>query len=154
MDSPVLAAPRIPAMAPGAIDKVRQLEALAKERPQVAFETEHVLHGGMYARTICVPAGVMITGALVKLATLLIIQGDALAYVGGDEPLRLQGYGVLAASAGRKQVFVALADTRITMVFPTEARTVDEAERQFTDEAGILSSRGDPASNRITITGE
>lgn len=146
--------PRIPAMTPAAIDKVRQLEGVASQRPQVTIMTEHAIHGGMYARTIRLPAGVMITGALVKLATLLIVQGDAMAYIGDDEPLRLHGYTVLPASAGRKQAFVAIGDTNMTMVFPTAARTVDEAERKFTDEIDILMSRRDPASNATTITGD
>jgi hypothetical protein len=154
VDELAIATPRIPAMTPAAIDKVRQLEGVASQHPQVAIMTEHVIHGGMYARTIRLPAGVMITGALVRLATLLIVQGDAVAYIGDDAPLRLQGYTVLPASAGRKQAFVAIGDASMTMVFPTAARTIDEAEREFTDEIEILMSRRDPASNAITITGE
>ncbi len=141
-------------MSPAAIDKVRQLEGLASAQPQVALTTEHVIHGGMYSRTICIPAGTMITGALVKVATLLIVDGDALAYIGDDEPMRLQGYTVLPASAGRKQAFVAIEATHLTMLFPTEAKTVEEAESQFTDEVEILLSRRDADSNSIVITGE
>ncbi|CAN5192002.1 hypothetical protein BH10PSE6_BH10PSE6_16910 [soil metagenome] len=150
----VAVAPRIPAMSPAAIDKVRQLEQLAGAQPQVPIVTGHVIHGGLYARTICLPAGVMITGALVKRATLLIVSGDARAYIGDDEPLRLQGYTVLPASAGRKQAFVALADTHLTMLLPTQARTVEDVEREFTDEIEILLSRRDADSNHVTITGE
>lgn len=147
-------APRIPAMSPAAIDKVRQLESLASERPQVAIMTEHVLHAGMYARTIRIPADTMITGVLVKLATLLIVQGDAVAYIGEDEPMRLRGYTVLPASKGRKQAFVALAETHMTMLFPTAARSVEEAEHEFTDETDILLSRRDVGNNHVVITGE
>ena len=42
--------------------------ACAASCRQVPIETRHVLHAGMYARTICIPAGVLITGALVKVA--------------------------------------------------------------------------------------
>lgn len=154
MNDVAITTPRIPAMTSAAIDKVRQLEALASEQKQVEITTEHVIHGGMYARTICIPAGTMITGALVKRATLLIVQGDALAYIGDDEPMRLQGYTVLPASAGRKQAFVAIEPTHLTMILPTAARTVEEAEAEFTDEVEILLSRRDAGSNRIIITGE
>jgi hypothetical protein len=147
------ARPRIAAMSEAAIGKVRRLEGLARTLPQVAIETGHVIHGGLYARTIFVPAGVMITGAEIKIATLLVVSGDALVYLDGA-PLRLQGYTVLPASAGRKQAFVALAGTHLTMVFPSDARSIDEAERQFTDEADTLASRRDAGSNHIVITGE
>jgi hypothetical protein len=99
-----------------------------------------------------VPAGVVITGALIKVATLLVAHGAAIVYV-GDEPLHLSGHTVLPASAGRKQAFVALSDVHLTMIFPTNARTVAEAEAQFTDEPELLASRRDDR-NRIVVTGE
>jgi len=89
---------------------------------------------------VMVPAGVLITGVLIKIATLLIVQGDALVYIGG-EPTRLNGYNVVPAAAGRKQAFIAESDVYLTMIFPTDALDVDEAERQFTDEVELLVSR-------------
>lgn len=154
MNELAIMTPRIPPMTPAAIDKVRQLEAWAGRLEHVPVATEHVIHAGLYARTVRLPAATMITGALVKLATLLIVQGDAVAYIGDDAPLRLRGYSVLPASPGRKQAFVAIEPTSITMMFPTRARTVEEAEREFTDELDLLLSRRAPDSNRTVITGE
>src|SRR5216684_8484560 len=121
----IVAHTAIPAMGPAAVSKVRALEAIARKLPQVPLETHHILHGGLYARTIRIPAGVTITGALIKVATVLIVRGDVLIYVGDEEPLRLEGYNVLPASAGRKQAFATLADTHITMICSTEVRTVE-----------------------------
>lgn len=132
--------PHIPAMSPRAIDNVRRLEEVALTCPQVAIPTDHVLHAGLYARTITIPAGVVLTGALIKIATLLIVQGDAVVYVEGG-PVELRGYNVLAAAAGRKQAFIAETDVNLTMIFPTQAKTVEEAETEFTDEADRLFSR-------------
>jgi hypothetical protein len=146
-----LASPRIPATSPAALAEVRELEANLLALPQVAIETRHVLHGGMYARTIIIPANVVLTGALIRIATLLVIDGDVLVHTDG-EPMRITGRHVLPASAGRKQAFVILAETHLTMLFPTRATTVEEAEDEFTDEAGTLFSRA--GANHITITGE
>lgn len=121
--------------------KVRSLESLAEKQPQVPIRTEHTFHAGMYARTIYVPKGVMITGVLIKVPTLLICQGDVMIYVGGDAPLHATGYNVITAEAGRKQAFVAQGDMALTMLFPTKATTVEEAEEEFTDEADKLLSR-------------
>ena len=146
-------APALPAMAPAAIERVRLVEELAMRSPQIELDTQHVLHAGMYARTIRLPAGVMITGALIKIATLVIVQGNAVVWVGNGSR-ELVGYNVLTASAGRKQAFYAVTETFITMIFPTHACDVETAEKHFTDEASNLASRRDDARNTTIVTGE
>ncbi len=139
-------------MTPEAIDKVRQLEARTAELEQVEIPTDHVLHGGMYARTIKIPAGVLLTGALIKRTTMLVISGHVTVFV-GEGSIEITGYQVLPASAGRKQAFLAHADTFVTMLFPSEAASIEAAENEFTDEADRLLSRRQ-ACESITITGE
>lgn len=146
--------PALPAMTTNGIDKVRRIEKVAATLPQVSLLTDHVLHAGMYARTIHVPAGVMITGALIKVPTVLMLHGNAAVYIGEEVPLRCVGYNVLTAAAGRKQAFVAETDICLTMIFPTDAKTVEEAEAEFTDEAALLASRRPDTPNQITVTGE
>lgn len=143
--------PVIPAMSAKAIRAVRALEEKVLALPQVPIATRHVLHAGMYARTICVPAGVLITGAHITIPTLLILSGHATLFI-GDEDVELTGYAVIPASAGRKQAIYAHADTLLTMLFPTAARTVEDAEQEFTDEPERLGSRRAP--NHVTTTGE
>lgn len=143
---------KIPAMTPHDIERVRELERELLACPeQIEFPTEHVFHAGMYARTIVMPAGCVMTGALIKRATMLILSGDAVVFYGQDVQ-RLSGYHVLPASAGRKQAFIAVDETRLTMLFPTTSQSVDEAEREFTDEYELLASHH--CENRIVITGE
>lgn len=139
-------------MTPEAIDKVRQLEARTAELEQVEIPTDHVLHGGMYARTIKIPAGVLLTGAHIKRTTMLVISGHVTVFV-GEGSIEVCGYQVLPASAGRKQAFLAHADTFVTMLFPSEAASIEAAENEFTDEADRLLSRRQ-ACESITITGE
>lgn len=144
---------RIPAMSADALDKVRRLEAALRELPQVEIPTDHVLHGGLYARTIVIPAGVVLTGVFIRVPTLLIFDGHA-SVNAGEAAVTIAGRHVLAASANRRQAFVAHADTALTMVFATQARTVEDAEAEFTDEAHLLFSRQPGATNHINITGE
>ena len=144
---------RITTMGESAVAKVREFESLMRQSPQQEIGTEHVIHGGMYARTVLVPAGVVITGTEIKLATMLILQGDALANT-EDGAIELHGYNVIPASAGRKQAFVALTDTWLTMIFPTSAQTVEQAEDEFTDEAHMLLTRRGIGKQTIVITGE
>lgn len=146
----------IPAMSDQAIDKVRRMETEAIKLPTSAMihiATYHVLHAGMYARTVMVPAGCTITGALIKIATLLIVNGHTRVFL-DNEAVEMEGYKVLAASANRKQAFYAIKDTWITMVFASKAKTSEEAEKEFTDESDLLMSNKDGAISKITITGE
>lgn len=130
----------LPPMSVGAVAAVRRLEEATLKLPQVDIATEHAIHAGMYARTVVIPAGVVLTGAEIKIPTVLIISGDTLVY-GEDGPVRFTGYHVTLGAVGRKQAFYALADTHLTMLFPTAAKTVEEAEMEFTDEYEKLMTR-------------
>jgi hypothetical protein len=57
---------------------------------------------------------------------------------------------VLPGSAGRKQLFRTHAETHMTMVLPSSAVSVDEAEHEFTDEPELLMW----TPGHVTITGE
>lgn len=127
-------------------DKMRQLDT------QIPLETDHLIHAGIYHRTVYIPAGVLVAGALVKIDTTVVVHGDVTVYVDG-EPLLLMGYNVLPAYAGRKQAAYAHTDTHYTMSFATTATTVEEAEAEFTDEVEALGSRRIDASNTTMITG-
>jgi len=142
----------LPASTEDGLALVREIEERVLSGDQVELRTQHVLHAGLYARTICVPAACVLTGALIKIPTLLIVSGRASVLMGDGEEVVIEGYNVLAASAGRKQAFIAHDDTYVTMVFATTARTVEEAEREFTDEWELLLSHHN--DNDVLITGE
>ena len=119
----------------------------------VEVETHHLLHGGMYARTICIPNGHVVIGSRMRVPTVLMVHG-VVDVLNGDTWMELTGPIILPGSAGRKQAFAARkGDVILTMVMPTQAKTVEEAEVEMTDEAaGLLSRR--QAANRTLRTGE
>lgn len=132
-----------------AIAKVRSLEDRIREEKQIQFCTEHVLHGGMYSRTVRIPAGVVFTSVLIKCPTVLILNGTCDVLV-GDMGVRFEGYNVIACEAGRKTAYITRTQVELTMLFPSSAKTVAEAEAQFTDEVEQLLSRTN--KNDIVIT--
>lgn len=152
MAAAIITARVLPPTPPDVLKKIAALEDSLRALEQTETPTEHVIHAGMYARTIVMPPAHELTGALIKRATLLIVTGSARVLVGEDW-VELTGYNVIPASAGRKQVFVSRTSVIITMLFPTQARTVEEAEAEFTDEADLLLSRRQD-SNIVVITGE
>ena len=58
----------------------------------------------------------------------------------GDHLEESSGYSVLKGMDGRRQVFSAFEDTYITMFFASNASTVEEAEKEFTDEWQLLTN--------------
>lgn len=120
--------------------------------PQAEIRTQHVIHAGLYVRTITIPASVAVVGARIKRATVLMVTGDVTVSGENQQPFRVTGNHVLPASAGRKNAWFAHEDTDLTMVFPTTAKTVEDAEREFTDEVALLMSKHNP--NDILITEE
>lgn len=123
------------------MEKIALVEARIRPREHtLKVEMEHHLHAGMYARTCRVAADQVITSVLIKIPTLLIVNGDCIV-LAGKSWYEIKGYRVMAASAGRKQIYVTRDKTEITMIFATSARTVEEAEKEFTDEAANLLSR-------------
>lgn len=146
----------IPAMSDASIAKVRDLTALSLANlPQYPFITEHKLHAGVYTRTVTIPATGLVTGVLVKIPTQLILCGDLIVYMGeGEEPLHVNGMKVLLGHAGRKQAFLSESEFTMTMLFATKAKTIAEAEHEFTDEIELLWPLSDTERHDIIVTEE
>lgn len=138
---------------PHVMRQVLAMEKLIAAAPQKVIHTQHVLHAGLYTRTIMIPEDTLLSGALVKIPTVLVVCGDCLVSR-GENTMHIEGVAVLPASAGRKQIFATYKDTTVTMVFATDVTTIEEAEAQFTDDTDLLMSRRDPSTNTIIITGE
>lgn len=136
-----------------ALARVRSIESAMMALDQVQMPVHHTIHGGVYTRSVRIPVGVMLAGALIKVPTTIIVNGDVTVWA-NDQTMRVRGYRVLVGSVGRKQVFVAHGDTDMTMMFATSATSVDEAEREFTDEWELLMSRRHPDINTELVTGE
>ena len=130
----------IPAMTERQVHKVKLLESLMLKQMQVPIPVNHFIHGGMYVRSVMIPAGTIITGALIKIETSLVMNGHAMIHT-GEKWIERSGYNVIPAAAHRKQIFVAISDINLTMFFPTAAKTVKHAEEQFTSEFGLLQNR-------------
>lgn len=122
--------------------------AIREADDQVLVPLVHSLHGGLYTRTARIPAGVTIASALIKIPTTLLVVGDfSVMRVDGGQCLwdRYSGTQVFAADAGRRMVYTCHSDVIMTMAFPSRARTVSEAEAEFTDEPHLLQSAGGAA---------
>lgn len=123
-----------------AIDKVRALEAAALRGPQVRLDMEMFAHAGLGARTILIPAGQTLTGALTKLDNVCISSGD-ITVTTDEGAVRLTGYHVVKALAGSKRAGYAHADTWWTTLWRTDETDPRAMEDEMTDESEMLQNR-------------
>jgi hypothetical protein len=83
----------------------------------------------------------------------LIVNGPC-TLVTGDSRIDLAGYNVLPGLAGRKSLSLTHGAVEMTMIFPTSAQTIQEAENEIFGEADQLASRANDTHDTIVITGQ
>lgn len=121
-------------------DKVSDLERAILQVPQVDLGTTHELAGEVYARTIFIPAGTVLTGAAHNKDHVNIMFGDITVST-DDGMTRLTGYHVLPTKAGMKRVGFAHRDTCWTTVCHTKLTDIEAIEDEMTDESEMLQTR-------------
>ena len=131
---------KLPPTTVAGIAEVKALEAVNGTLPPADVPTDHFIHAGCYVRTCRIAAGVLLTSALIKVPTVVIISGDVVIRTDG-ESRRVTGYTVLRGMAGRKVAYHALQDTTITMVYATRNAVPEDCEPEFTDEYENLLTR-------------
>lgn len=132
--------------------RVEEMLRAKEEEAPFSVPTEHLLHAGVYARTIRLSPGDVIVGVMIDIPTVVVVNGDCRVLL-ASKWHHVKGYYVLPGMAKRKQLFHAFGNTEITMIFATEAKTVEEAEREFTSEAESLLSRRQDGNEWSTVTG-
>ena len=122
------------------VENVSVLEGYLAQFPQVIMDTTHIVHGKMYARTILIPAGTVLTGALTALDNICIMCGD-ITVTTDDGPQRLTGFNVISANSGAKRAGIAHADTWWTTIIHTNSTNIGDAEDEMTCESSLLQDR-------------
>lgn len=122
------------------VEAVRELEGFLLDLPQVDLGTQHVVHAGVSVRSIFIPAGTVLTGALTNLDNVCIVIGD-ITVTTDDGPRHLTGFNILPALAGSKRAGVAHGDTWWVTVHRTDLTSLAEVEDEMTSESYGLQSR-------------
>lgn len=129
-------------LAPVTPQAQEMIQAVARELrkyPQVDIETEEHLHAGVYSRTCKFPKGTVACGALIKRTTQMVMYGH-MRFNNGMQIREYKGYHVFEGQAGRAQIGYALEDTWFTVFAHTDATTLEEARKEFTDEQNLLEN--------------
>jgi len=132
-------------------EQVKALENQMRDLPQTDLGTTHLIHAGMYARTIFIPKDTVLTGALTNCDNICIIHGDITVTTSSGNK-RFTGFNVIPADSGFKRAGVSHEDTYWTTVFQTDSTVLEDIEKEVTDEhAGLQSNSPLLKNNRGTL---
>ena len=106
-------------------EKVKALEEILLDVPQVDCPVRHHFAPGMYAREITIPKGTVLTGAVHKTQNLAVLSQGKLQLVTNDGTTIISAPHILTVMPGMKNAAYALEDSVWTNFFPTEETDID-----------------------------
>ena len=136
------------------MNSVHKLSESMRDLPQVQIDTQHHLVSGMYARTVFIPAGVVITGCTHKTDHISILSGDATLTL-SDSVERITGYNVLPTKKGMTRAIFAHSDCWLTTICKTEHSELANIEDAQVEEAQTLQTRNpELPQNKLILIGD
>lgn len=113
---------------------IYRLEAVIKALPQVEIPVDHQFCKGIYARTINIAAGTILTGAVHKDECFFLVRSGVILITTDDEPIKAEAGFMSFSQAGSKRLGLALTDTVVTTFHanPDELREADDLWNHIT----------------------
>jgi hypothetical protein len=113
---------------------IYRLEQAIYSLPQVEMPVDHDFCKGLYARTLHIPAGTVLTGAVHKDECFFLVRSGAILITTDEEPIKAEVGFMGVTKAGSKRAGLALMDTVVTTFHanPKELREPDLIWDYFT----------------------
>lgn len=112
---------------PPAHAPIYRLEAELLKHPQVEMPVEHDFCAGLYARTMHIPAGTVLTGAVHREACFFLVRKGSLVVTTDAGARRVEAGEMLNSAAGTKRAGVALSDVVVTTFHANPTNETDPA---------------------------
>lgn len=93
---------------------IYRIEQAIFSLPQVNIPVDHQFCKGLYARSITIPAGVILTGAVHKNECFFLVRSGCILITTDDEPIKAEAGFMAASKAGSKRLGLALMETTVT----------------------------------------
>ena len=93
---------------------IYRLEAELLKLPQVEMPVEHAFCAGLYARTMHIPAGTALTGAIHRQESFFLVRKGSLIVSTDNGPRTLSPGDMSVSNIGTKRAGVALTDVEVT----------------------------------------
>jgi hypothetical protein len=121
-------------LAPHSLRPLFRLEAELLKLPQIDMPVEHEFCAGLYARTMHIPSGAVLTGAIHRHDCFFVVRHGVLLVSDGGQSVELSAGDMRITPAGSKRAGVALTDVVVTTFHanPDELRDACEIWQAFT----------------------
>lgn len=108
-------------------EKLNGLEQRMLQEEQVTIPVKHLFSGGIYAREITIPKGILLTGRIHKFDHFdIMLSGDVTVSTDNGEVKRLTGLNIMEGKAGKKRAGFAHEDTHWITFHSAEERDPEE----------------------------
>lgn len=115
-------------------ERILYLEDAMKRSPcQIDIPPVHTFAKGLYARSITIPKGTLLTGEIHKEEHLNIVSQGDISVLTEDGPKRVQAPCLMVSRPGTKRVGYAHDETVWTTIHanPTEERNIEQIEARL-----------------------
>lgn len=113
-------------------DKIFALEDEMRKLPQLEIPVQHHYSNGIYARTIAIPKGALVTGKIHRFRNLNILsKGELSVWIAEDVIERVRAPFITVSPPGTKRVAYAHEDSVWTTILRTDLTDPDEIEQHF-----------------------
>jgi len=93
---------------------IYRLEAELLKLPQVDMPVDHDFCNGLYARTMHIPAGTILTGAVHREESFFLVRKGELIVSTDNGPLTLKAGDMSVSKIGTKRAGITLTDVEVT----------------------------------------
>jgi len=107
---------------------IYRFEEALRALPQVEIPLFNDFCKGVYARTILIPAGTMLTGAVHKDECFFLVRNGCILITTDDKPIKAESGFMVKSKAGTKRAGFALVDTLVTTFHANPEELRDEKE--------------------------
>jgi hypothetical protein len=93
---------------------IYRLEGALLQLPQVDMPVQHEFCAGLYARTMHIPAGTILTGAIHREESFFLVRKGELIVSTDNGPCTLRSGDMSISKIGTKRAGIALTDVEVT----------------------------------------
>ena len=112
-------------------DKIFAAETFLRDYPQVEIPVRHDFSQGVYARTITIPAGVILTGEIHKFKQLNILSKGRMQVYTEEGIREVEAPFIVVSPPGTKRIAHTLTECVWTTVHGTDETDVGIIEKTF-----------------------
>ena len=115
----------------GNMPEILRIEAELLKMPQVELPIQHYQIKGVYARSMFIPAGTMLTGKIHNFENIAILAQGTIRITNGNDSYILQAPHIMVDPPGVKRLGYAETDVTFITIHRTDTTEIDGIENEL-----------------------